>query len=384
MNSTAIPDRRIALAALFRKVAGDLRQKNVVAGFDGFVDEMIAVVQERRGLGDWTPVPDIDAFGSWVKSAAGRSSLREIIVHRADPGGCAVNLGDGLLALGVTLDCFATLGQPRHAAFEDFARRCRSCHSWGREPGRTLAFEFSDGKLMFSAVTQLAEFNCALLDQVLADGVYAQACSQAHLIALTDWSLYPHMTACWAKLQKEVYGRLKQRPVFFLDLVDPTSRSTADVLAMLEALRAFEVCGSTVLGVNGTEANVLARAMGLATVPDELPAVLDQATALRSKLGISQVVTHCVKFAARADAQGTFGAEGPYCAQPKKSTGAGDRFNAGYCAGLMLGLPAEASLMLGCGASGFFVREARSAAPAELADFIEAWGRGAMMGSSSC
>jgi hypothetical protein len=363
------------LATRLRAAAGKLSQFNVTVGFDGFVDEIISVVHERHGLDQWTPVKEIDTFGSLIRAAAGRSSLREIVVHRADPGGCSVNLGDGLLALGVALDCFATLGQPRHAAFDSFAGKCRSCHSWGREPGRTLAFEFSDGKLMFSAVTQLAEFDCYLLEKVLADGAYARACAQAQLIALTDWTLYPHMTDCWRKLQREVFAHLTHRPFFFLDLVDPTSRSEADIQAMIAVIPGFEVFGPTVLGLNGTEANVLARILGLAAVKEDLAAVQAQATALRQKLGISQVVIHCVKLAARADALGTWGIWGPFCANPRKSTGAGDRFNAGYCAGLMLGFSPEDCLLLGGAASGFFVRQAQSASTAQLAEFIEAWGK---------
>ena len=61
-------------------------QSPVVAVFDGFVDEIISVVGERTSLSEWKPVPLISQFGDLIKAAAGRSSLREIIVHRADPG----------------------------------------------------------------------------------------------------------------------------------------------------------------------------------------------------------------------------------------------------------------------------------------------------------
>lgn len=372
----------VALAHDFRQRSGEFSKHQVVVGFDGFVDEMISVVAERHGLDRWTPVKDIATLGALIIAAAGRSTLREIIIHRADPGGCAVNLGDGLLGLGVALDCFATLGQPRHAAFEAFAAQCRTCCSWGREPGRTLAFEFTDGKLLFSSVAPLAEFDCALLSKVLSDGVYARACAQAQLIAITDWTLYPHMTECWRKLQAEVYDRLKQRPFFFIDLVNPAGRSEADVKEMLATLPGFETAGPTVLGLNGAEANLLARVLGLPEVEEEMPALQAQAAALRRKLGISQVVTHSVKLAVRADATGACGVEGPFCANPKKSTGAGDRFNAGYGGGLMLGLAPEACLLLGCAASGFFVRQARSARAGELADFIAAWA-GARMPTSA-
>lgn len=372
------PSDLIRLAAEFRRRAVELSRCPVVAGFDGFVDEIISVVQERRGLQDWIPVKDILTFGGLIQAAAGRSSLREIVVHRMDPGGCAVNLGDGLLALGLPVDCFATLGQPRHSAFDDFAGRCRSCHSWGRQPGRTLAFEFEDGKLMFSAVTQLAEFDVPLLERVLEDGAYAAACAQARLIALTDWTLYPHMTSCWRKLQTDVYQKLgSHRPCFFLDLVDPSSRSAGDVRAMLETLSGFESAGPTTLGLNGTEANVVARALGLSAAPDAPEAVRDQAALLRDRLGIREVAIHCVKHAALASSEGAQTVEGPYCPNPRKSTGAGDRFNAGYCAGLLLGLPGADRLRLGNAASGFFVRHARSASPGDLADFLSAWAHNA-------
>ena len=361
------------LAALFRERSADLSRLSVTAGFDGFVDEMISVVQEREGLFQWRPVPDITTFGNLILKAAGHSSLREIIVHRADPGGCAVNMGDGLIALGVPFDCFATLGRPRHAAFDSFAAQCRSCHSWGKSPGRTLAFEFNDGKLMFSAVTQLAEFNTDLLNETLADGSYLRSCTEAKVIALTDWTLYPHMTSCWKKLQQDVYSQLKQRPYFFLDLVDPSSRSKEDIFSMLQALQGFEPFGPTVLGLNCTEGNRVAEALQLSVVSQEIQAAKEQACAIRSKLGISQVVIHGVKFAASASAEGSWAVDGPFCAAPKKSTGAGDRFNAGYLAGLMLDFSAEQRLLLGCACSGFFVREARSATPNEMADFIDLW-----------
>lgn len=366
----------IALAAEFKKRAGELSGTRVTAGFDGFVDEIISVVQERRGLDQWTRMSEISDFGNWIQAAAGRSSLREIIVHRADPGGCTVNMGDGLAALGIDLDAFATLGQPMHGAFAEFGAKCHSCHSWGREPGRTLAFEFADGKLMFSAVTQLAEFNPAMLDKVLADGAYLGACQQARLVALTDWTLYPHMTACWRKLQSEVFSKLTHRPFYYLDLVDPTSRSEADIRAMIEAIPGFEKSGRTVLGLNGNEANVISRLLKLPVIHEDGEAVRDQAARLREKLGISQVVIHCMKVAARADQQGAVVAEGPYCAHPKKSTGAGDRFNAGYCCGLLLNLSPMDCLLLGSACSGFFVRNARSASAPELGQFIESWAEG--------
>jgi hypothetical protein len=371
---TALAD----LARRFRAAAPRLAQLPVVAGFDGFVDEMIRPVEERQALDRWTPVADISRFAAHAAAAAGKSSLREIVIRAQDPGGCTVNLGDGLAALGVPLDVFATLGEPAHNAFATFAARCRSCTTWGREPGRTLAFEFSDGKLMYCSVSQLAEFSPADLERRLADGAYARACAGASLIAITNWTLYPHMTACWTLLRERVYAKLTHRPRFFFDLVDPTARTADDIRAMLAAMRAFTAHGTVALGVNLNEANVLSRVIGLPTVPGEDgPAVAEQALRLRAALGIDEVATHCVKLAAQADAAGAVWAAGPYCAAPKKSVGAGDRFNAGHNAASLLGLPPIDRLRVGAATSGFFVRNAESPSAAQLATFLDDWSRSA-------
>jgi sugar/nucleoside kinase (ribokinase family) len=357
------------LAARLRAAA--TRLPSVAIGFDGFVDEMISLVAERQSLETFQAVPDIATFGDLISKAAGHSSLREIVVNAVHPGGCAVNMGDGLAALGVPVDGFATLGEPIHSAFTAIIADFRSAHSWGREPGRTLAFEFNDGKLMFSAVSQLADFTPEYVTKMLADGTYANACASARLIALTDWTLYPHMTAVWRLLQAKVYSKLTHRPAFFIDLVDPSSRSPDDIRTMLDTLSAFGATGPLTLGLNGNEANIIARLFGLPTAGDLPESALEQAQSLRARLGIAEVVIHHIKFAAVANATEAVTICGPYCAKPKKSTGAGDRFNAGYALGLLLQFDAHSRLVCATAASGFFVREARSATLPELADFVQ-------------
>jgi hypothetical protein len=368
----------INLAKHLRLQAGRVAMTRVVAGFDGFVDQLIQVVDERRGLGDFSPVPTIARFAGLMGEAAGRSSLREIVVRSVDAGGCAVNLGDGIAGLGVQLDYFGTLGEPLHPAFADFAARCATCTSWGREPGLTLALEFQDGKYMLSSVAQLAEFDVAEVRKRLADGRFASACAAAPLIAFTNWTLYPHMSAVWSLLQESVLAKLSHRPWLFIDLVDPRSRSRADIEAMLMVLRRFEGPCRTVFGGNLNEANAVCAILGLPTVADEGPAVAEQAARLRERLGVSEVAIHCLKGAAVAAADGCLWGDGPYTPTPKKSTGAGDRFNSGYCLGRILDLPAADRLRLGGACSGFFVRNARSGSLAEVADVLESWGRGSL------
>ena len=71
---------------------------------------MITVVAERQALGSYTAMSSMQDLGRMLTAAAGRNTLREIVVRSQDAGGCAVNLGDGLAALGVGIDFWGTIG----------------------------------------------------------------------------------------------------------------------------------------------------------------------------------------------------------------------------------------------------------------------------------
>lgn len=342
----------------------------VVTGFDGFVDEMISVVDRRHSLSEFDRIDTIAEFGEKISAAAGHSSLREIVVTQVDPGGCAINMGDGLASLGLPVTTFATVGRPIHRAFADYGRKAKLI-SWGDEPGRTLAYEFADGKLMFSAVSQLQTFKPESLVGYLADGFFAKACAAAKLIAITDWTLYPHMTDCWAYLLETVFQLLPEKPRFFFDLVDPSTRSDADVSAMLAVLKRFGACGHVTLGLNQNEANILSvLTAGATQKADDPEPALRQCAELQAALNLDAVVIHSIKYAVAIEGGEGARVWGPYCEKPKKSTGAGDRFNAGYALGCVLDCALEDRLSLATATSGFFVREARSPSLAELSGFV--------------
>lgn len=354
-----------ALASLLQERANAFSSLQVVTGFDGFVDEMIELVGERSSLHAYQRVQTIDHFGDLVKAAAGHSSLREIVIRQADPGGCAINMGDGLANLGLPVTTFATVGEPLHPAFSDYAKKA-TLHSWGAEPGRTLAFEFSDGKLMFSSVHPLVKFTSDYVAAQLAKGYFATACASSRLIAFTDWTLYPHMTACWKVIREAVFTKMSHQPFLFFDLVDPAARSEEDIRKMLKELSCFAHHGRVTLGLNQNEANILCRCLAL-----EKTDPAEQAISLRERLCIQEVVIHAHKFAVLAGENETASAEGPYCPNPVKSTGAGDRFNAGYALGLLLELEPQDRLLLANASSGLYVRLGKSPSLRELIDFLK-------------
>jgi len=359
------------ISSHLQEKTNDISQIPVVSGFDAFVDEMVRVVGERQSPESFTPMPTIGEFGNWAQSIAGRSGLREAVMEEVASGGCTLNMGDGLATLGFPLHAFLGAGSPPHPAFESMLSKCESVHTLGMEPGRTVCCEFDDGKLMLSFLSHFASYTADFMKQQMADGQYRQACESAHAICFTTWSLFPYMTDCWRMIQSDVLHGLTHRPHIFVDLADASGRSQADILDMLDALAGFESIGRVTLSLNGTEGNVIARHLSLAPADDSDEQLQRLAGQIRDYAKISEVGIHLVKSATAVTENESITVPGPYCAKPKKSVGAGDRFNAGCVAGMLLDLPIAERLTLGTMSSGFFVRQARSATLQELIGFIE-------------
>ena len=69
-------------------------------GLDGFVDEIIAVVDKRQDFARFDPVKTIGALGAKITSAAGQSSNYELIVKQMKLGGNGPIMANALAAGG--------------------------------------------------------------------------------------------------------------------------------------------------------------------------------------------------------------------------------------------------------------------------------------------
>lgn len=333
---------------------------SAVVGFDGFVDEIATVVAERLDATTVRRVERIADFGAMIVAASGRSFGREFLVSRVEGGGNGPNLAEGLVALGVPVDLYGTLGNPRQPAFDRIASSCRSCTTIGTGFGRTVALEFTDGKLMLNETSGLAEFDEPMMHRLIDEGGYARACREAGLIAFANWSRYPHMTACWRAAGDRVLATLTHRPWVLVDLADPSNRKPAEIREMLGVVSGFQRTCRVVLGVNLSEAGVLLRVLDGVAPVDEPLSMKDAASSLRDRLGIDTAIVHSQRRAAAAQ---TGGIDGPVlvCVEvdhvdhPVRTTGVGDRFNAGVGAGLLSGKPMAECIRMGCAAGSWFV-----------------------------
>src|SRR4051812_13326002 len=70
-------------------------------GLDGFVDEIIGVVDTRHDLENCDLVPTIAAFGQKVSAASGKSANFELVVKQMKLGGNGPIMANALAAAGL-------------------------------------------------------------------------------------------------------------------------------------------------------------------------------------------------------------------------------------------------------------------------------------------
>jgi sugar/nucleoside kinase (ribokinase family) len=342
-------------------------------GFDAFIDEEIRVVENRHTPHRFDAMETIAAFGSWVSSSAGRSGLREVVSQEVNAGGCSLNMGDGLASMGFPISVYSGMGASPAPVFAPFIEKCHRHVNLGIEPGRTTVAEFDDGKLMFCYLSHLAQLNADYMRTALGDGSFRAECQKADALVFTTWSVFPFLTEVWECLVDEILKGIPNRPYIFFDLADPASRTTEDLREVLQVIARFETIGKVVLSLNGNEADQVATVLGLPTADESTESLEQLASAIRQQLNITEVGIHLIKSATAATATEARSVIGPYCPKPVKSVGAGDRFNAGYLAGLLLDGSVEERLRMGCASSGFFVRNGISATFEDLTHFLTTW-----------
>ena len=341
-----------------------------LVGLDGFVDTILHVVKQRESAVKFARMTGMGEFGGRISQAAGHSGNFEFVTQMVKLGGNGPIMANALGAYGLPLTYIGNLGAPNvHPVFAELAARA-AVHSIA-EPGYTDAIEFDDGKLMFGKHESLKDVNWARLVEQVPEAELVRIFSHAKLIALVNWTMLTHMSAIWQKLLTRIAPRLTgERRWLFIDLADPAKRSREDIAAALKLVTKFQKYFRVVLGLNFAEARQVGEVLGFAPPEETYGTVTHHAGRLHAALKIETVVIHPTHFAAAADAHGATHVVGPFTAKPKITTGAGDHFNAGFCIGRILGLDLAGSLQIGVATSGFYVRNAKSPALADLVKFL--------------
>ena len=348
-------------------------QMTAFIGLDGFVDDILRVVDKRENAEKYSRIPTIARYAERLGAAAGRSTNVELVSELTKLGGNGPIMANALASFGLKVTYLGTLGYPNlHPVFAEFARRAE-VHSI-TEPGYTDALEFDDGKIMVGKHQALKQMTWDNIKSRFGRDKFAAQLAGADLVGFVNWTMLPHMSDIWSAVLQEVCpGLNRSRRLLFIDLADPEKRTPRDLQHALELIAAFQKFFDVTLSLNEKESYEIGAVLGLksnGSAPADLKRLCEQ---IQQRLGVNTVVVHPTALALAAGPDGLCQVNGPFTPKPKITTGAGDHFNSGFCLGRLLGMPTRQCLLAGVATSGFYVRTAQSPGLADLAGMLRNW-----------
>lgn len=372
------PELRERCATLLEFAAPRVGQLTAFVGLDGFVDEILHVVDKRHSAAAYDRMPTIAKLAERLAAAAGKSTNIEFVPQLTKLGGNGPIMANALASMGLQVSYLGNLGYPNlHPVFSEFAQRAEVCSI--AQPGFTDAIEFEDGKVMLGKHTYLKDVNWENITARFGKEKFAARFARADLVGFVNWTMLTQMSDIWAAILKEICPTLptggRKRTLFF-DLADPEKRTIEDIRRALDLILEFRRHFDVILGLNEKEACEIARALGLAKGDGSKPALAALAQAIHARVPVQTLVVHPVQYALCVSAGGVSLLDGLYTTQPRLTTGAGDHFNSGFCLGKLLGLADDLALLTGVTTSGYYVIKGQSPAIPDLARTLRHWPSG--------
>ena len=331
------PELRASTAQQLQTNAAKVSGLNSFVGLDGFVDEILHVVDKRESVDKYQRLTTIAKYAERLAAAAGKSTNVEMVSQLTKLGGNGPIMANALASFGMKVCYLGILGYPNlHPVFADFAK-IAEVHSIA-EPGYTDALEFEDGKIMCGKHKSLREMNWENIKGRFGADKLTAKLQASQFIGIVNWTMLTSMNDTWSAILKEVCPKLTgPRRTIFFDLCDPEKRTREDILKALSLVTEFEKHFDVVFGF------------------------------------IEKEVVHPVTFALAVSGGDSAIVEGPFTPKPLITTGAGDHFNAGFCLGKLLGFNNASAVLTGVSTSGFYVRTAKSPSVNDLVGLLNNW-----------
>lgn len=163
----------------------------------------------------------------------------------------------------------------------------------------------------------------------------------ADLIALVNWSELDYSHNLWEQVYRKCISTLepdKSKYVFF-DLCDIARKNDAQVRKVLELIKEYSQKRHTVLSLNKNEARRLGACIG---AEENIQSIC---TLLSNRYAIDEVIVHTRQENVLVlQGEHIYSSDITTVEDPAVLTGAGDHFNAAYCAALLLNVSPNSRL----------------------------------------
>src|ERR1041385_7439647 len=195
------PELRQQTASALQSSIQRASQMSAFVGLDGFVDEILHVVDKRESAEKYVRLPTIAQLATRLAAAAGRSTNIELVSQLTKLGGNGPIMAFALASFGLKVTYLGILGYPSlHPVFADFARRAEVYSI--AEPGYTDALEFEDGKLMLGKHQSLKQMNWENIQSRFGRDKFSARFGSADLVGFVNWTMLAHMSDIWSSVLK--------------------------------------------------------------------------------------------------------------------------------------------------------------------------------------
>jgi len=360
------PEIERAVSRCQRQLPETLGGDSVAFGFDGVVDTVREIIDERQDGAEYTPVTELAAVGDRIQESVDikSSATFEWTEEATRTGGHVCHLTRALGTLEYEPTMIGTLGEPIDPVFRDEFERYPKV-SIG-QPGQTDAVEFDDGKLMLTQPGDYRTLDWETLCDCIDVADLAERIDGRRLLGLGYWSVTPRFRISWTASARSCGRSSRRRQSTSWPTRGPASRPTRG-----SARRRLRVrrprrrrrgdCQCESVRVPGHRLRLRRRC---GRVRGDRPG-------RAGGPGVHRFVGHGVDRSASSTATETASIAVPTVENPVLTTSAGDHFNAGLAVGLLTDVDEDAALVLGNSLAGWFVRNGTGPTRDQLRTFVD-------------
>src|SRR5438067_4389988 len=286
------PEMRQRSATELSKSGARAAGMTAFVGLDGFVDDILHVVDKRESAEKYHRLTTIAKFAERLAAAAGQSTNVELVSQLTKLGGNGPIMANALASFGMKVTYLGILGYPNlHPVFAEFASRAEVYSI--AAPGYTDALEFEDGKIMVGKHESLKQMNWENICERFGREKFSEHFGSANLVGFVNWTMLTAMSDIWTSLLKEICPSMKTgRRTLFVDLADPEKRTAEDITRALELIGAFQNSFDVILGLNEKEGYAIGEALGLRPARRTPEDLLQLCRDIHLRLQVDTVVIH--------------------------------------------------------------------------------------------
>jgi hypothetical protein len=238
------------------------------------------------------------------------------------------------------------------------------------DPALSKIMEFQTGKMMLAQMEALNRIEWEFIKETIGIDTFIKLFSNSDLIALLNWSELDNSAGIWRGLLRDVMpvSSTGKRPIGFFDLSDCSKRTSASILEAMEMIKSFSACWEMVLSLNLNEATIIHSVLIKKNQQEESTERMCEE--IFNWFNAGTIMIHHSNGAIARNKNGMYKRKSFFVKEPTISTGSGDNFNAGFCAGRLMDLEAGTSLALGHASSHLYMQSAQSPGINEILQFM--------------